>query len=73
MTFGSRLAWATRGEGRYSMTETSKAVERGSQAANSVVRIALGSFERRICGGIVRDNDLVIFSIMAGSLGVPTQ
>ena len=50
------------------MTETRTAVERGSQAEKSVVRIARESLDRKMCGGILSERDLVIFSTVAGSL-----
>lgn len=50
------------------MTETSTAVDRGSQDWNTVVRSARGSLERRTCGGMVRPRDLVIFCKSSGSL-----
>ena len=61
------------------MTETSRAVESGSQEENTAVRRARGSFERMTWGGIVMDKDFVIFSRSAGSLksesvhGVPLE
>ena len=50
------------------MTETRTAVERGSQAEKSVVRIARESLDLKMCGGMVNESDFVIFSIVAGSL-----
>lgn len=50
------------------MTETSSAVERGSQELNTEVRIARVSREREMCTGRVMFNDLVIFSSRAGLL-----
>lgn len=68
MRAGSRPACATGGDGKDSMTETNSAVDRGSHAAKSAVRIALGSLERSICMGSVMFKDFVIFSVIAGSL-----
>lgn len=65
---GSLPSCATGGDGSDSITETRSAVESGSQALKSVVRIARGSRERVICGGSEMFRDLVIFSVMAGSL-----
>ena len=50
------------------MTDTKTAVERGNHAENKVVMMFLGSRERRIYGGILIFNDLVIFSNRTGSL-----
>ena len=69
MRSGSREACATGGEGSCSITETSTAVERGSQAEKIDSRIALESLDRSIYGGSLMESDFVIFSIKAGSLG----
>lgn len=68
MREGNLVACATGGEGSDSITETSIAVESGSHDENSAVRIARGSRDRLSCGGRVIPRDLVIFSVMTGSL-----
>ena len=68
MSSGILSAWALVGDGRYSVTDTSSAVDSGSHAANNAVRTARGSRERRTWGGRLRLRDFVIFSTMAGSL-----
>ena len=56
------------GDGNCSITETSKAVESGSQDEKMAVIKARGSLERMMCGGTVIPSDFVIFSIMLPSL-----
>jgi hypothetical protein len=58
---GSLAAWETGGLGRYSITDTRTAVERGSQVEKMALRIFLGSRERNTWAGIVIERDLVIF------------
>lgn len=68
MSAGSLASCADGGDGNDSMTETSKAVDKGSHALKTAVRMARGSLERVTCGGKVMFRDLVIFSVMAASL-----
>lgn len=68
MRAGSLVSWAAGGDGKDSITDTRSAVDNGSQALKSVVRMALGSLDRVMCAGSVIFNDFVIFSVMAGSL-----
>lgn len=70
MRAGKRSAWAIEGEGRDSMTETSSAVERGSQSKNIVVRSTRGSFDRRTWGNSLMLRNFVIFSRLTVSLPV---
>jgi hypothetical protein len=50
------------------MTDTKRAVDSGSHDEKSVVRIARGSRDLATWRGRLIFNDLVIFSVMVGSL-----
>ena len=68
MILGSLFACAVGGDGRYSMTDTSTAVDKGSHKEKTVVRIARGSRERSTWVGTFKARDFVIFSVTVGSL-----
>lgn len=64
---GSRSFWDSEGDGSDSITETSKAVDKGIHELKTVESRVRGFGERVTCVGMVIFNDLVILSTIVWS------